>query len=176
MTDFIKDLYQTKDKVKIYIVGGYNRDQLLDHFHCNNSVLPKDYDLLVTGLLMDDIIEVLSKHGKVKKVGKAFGIIIFVYHYNNIKYSIDVALPRKEVSTGPKYKDFKLDIDPYISVEKDIERRDATINGIAIQLFSIDDLFNNDYVKECYHYHQERIINPFNGILDLKNKIWKAIN
>ena len=72
--------------------------------------------------------------------------------------------------------DARINVSSFPSPSGDIERRDATINGIAIQLFSIDDLFNNDYVKECYHYHQERIINPFNGILDLKNKIWKAIN
>jgi tRNA nucleotidyltransferase/poly(A) polymerase len=47
---------------------------------------------------------------------------------------IELAPPRKEVSTGPGRHDFEIVADPSLSVEDDMRRRDFTINAMAKRL------------------------------------------
>ena len=43
----------------------------------------------------------------------------------------DIALPRREKSTGAGHRDFDVDFDPEVPVEDDLIRRDFTVNAIA---------------------------------------------
>lgn len=133
----------------IYIVGGCVRD----HFLGKKS---KDIDIIVR--LLDDktIIFILSQFGRVDKVGESFGVIKYTPE-GWIGEPIDVAQPRIDVLEDKTkgHKGIKAKFDPFITIEEDLERRDFTINSIAIS-------WNGN------------IIDPFNGLKDLKNGIIRA--
>jgi tRNA nucleotidyltransferase (CCA-adding enzyme) len=132
---------------KIYEVGGAVRDKYL--FGKNIS---KDHDYLVTGIPFDELSKKLKKHGKVDLVGRSFGVIKFTRFIDGEPQTYDIALPRKDISTGAGHKDFNVDFDPNLSVEDDLYRRDFTINAMAI---SLDD---------------NQLIDPLKGLEDLKSK------
>lgn len=134
---------------KIFSVGGAVRDEFL-------GKESKDLDILVTGIPMDDLEQLLAKYGGVNNVGKSFGVIKFVPQ--GTKEEIDIAIPRTEVATGDGgHKGFDVTSDHELPIEKDLERRDFTINAIA------KDIDGN-------------IIDPYNGQEDLKNKIIRIVN
>lgn len=144
----ISGLDELKSKSKgIYLVGGIVRD-----FFLNKK--SKDIDIVVCGLYYDDIINILSKYGEVIEVGKSFGVL--KYKPKNWKgEAIDVAIPRKDYKIGEGHQGFEVDVDPFLPIEKELNRRDFTINSIAVSL-------------------DGQIIDPFNGLSDLKNKIIRA--
>lgn len=99
--------------MKIYLVGGAVRDQLLG--------LPiKERDWVVVGSTPETMI----KHGY-RPVGKAFPV--FLHPETNEEY----ALARTERKTGKGYKGFTFYTDPSVTLEEDLKRRDLTINAIA---------------------------------------------
>ncbi len=133
---------------KIYSVGGAVRDGMLG----KDS---KDLDILITGLQEDKLEEILKRHGRVDNVGKSFGVIKFNHPSTG---EIDIALPRTEVPNGQGgYRGFDVKPDHTLPIEKDLERRDFTINAIAK-----DDSGN--------------LIDPYGGQEDLKNKQIKMVN
>lgn len=156
---------------KVYVVGGANRNYLFNCIHKTDKTT-KDFDYLVCGLQSEEIIEALLKFGKVKEVGQAFGIILFTP--SDSKENIEFALPRTEISTGPGYRDFIITPDPYLSLEDDFSRRDAPINAIGFQIYSIDDITLLDHNKNS-EPDFSRFVDPFNGISDIRNKIWRSI-
>ncbi len=133
----------------VYEVGGPVRDRLL-----GKDI--KDHDLLCRNLTVDQITKILSPFGKVAAVGKAFGVIKFSPHKLR-NCEIDIALPRKEISTGSGHRDFEVNFDPKLPIEDDLGRRDFTINAMAIS-------FSND-----------KIIDLFGGQDDLKNNILRMV-
>ena len=106
----------------------------------------KDIDIEVHGISEKTLVKILSEVGKPLSYGKSFGI------YSLEGHNIDIALPRKETKTGKGHKDFKIEVDPYIDIKQAIKRRDFTINAI----------YKNVLTGE--------IIDPFNGVKDIKNK------
>ncbi len=135
-------------KGRIYEVGGAVRDSLL-----NRTINPEDRDYLVCGVPYQDLSNILKEHGRVDLVGRSFGIIKFTQFRNkDKKYTFDIALPRREYSTGVGHRDFAVDFDPEISIEDDLTRRDFTINAMALAL---DDA---------------ALIDPLGGKTDLENK------
>lgn len=144
---FIDDIIRAGGRV--YKVGGTVRDNLLKR-------KTKDRDYLVTNLPVDKILSVLKPHGKVTLVGKSFGVIKFTPH-GEVESEIDIAIPRKEISTGTGHRDFEVQFDPNIPVEEDLGRRDFTINAMALEVAT------------------ENLIDPFSGEADLKNKILKQV-
>jgi tRNA nucleotidyltransferase (CCA-adding enzyme) len=159
--DFIQEIIA--DGGEVYVVGGTNRDKMLNLIHGYN-IRSYDFDLLVRGVDMDRLVGILTKYGGVKEVGKSFGIIAFKTNENEY----DIALPRREVSTGPGYKDFNIVSDKELAVEIDLERRDATINAVAVRVLSVSDV-SNDKID------MDNIIDPFNGVSDIKSKVWRAV-
>ncbi len=158
--DFIEALVSHGSRV--YTVGGVNRDLYLHIYH-KIPFKAKDYDLLVTNIDINALIQLLSIYGKVKSVGKAFGVVkLNITGYDEF----DIALPRTEVSTGSGYRDFKIVSDPSLPVEIDLQRRDATINAIAIEIKSLQDLTQ---------LHTCSIIDPHNGLQDIQDKIWRCV-
>jgi tRNA nucleotidyltransferase (CCA-adding enzyme) len=109
---------------KLYEVGGSVRDTLIDP-----GIEIKDRDYLVTGIPYDQLADILHSFGRVDLVGKSFGVIKFTQ--KGTKNTVDVVIPRKEVSTGAAHRDFQVVYDPGLPVEEDLGRRDFTINAIA---------------------------------------------
>lgn len=134
---------------KVYSVGGAVRDEFL-------GKKSKDLDILVTGVSLENLEAILNEFGRVDAVGKSFGILKFKPEgYDD---DIDVAIPRKEKSTGVGgHKGFDVVSDHNLAIEDDLYRRDFTINAIA------KDIHGN-------------IIDPYNGTDDLRNKIIRLVN
>lgn len=99
--------------LKIYLVGGAVRDQLL-------GIEVKDKDFLVVGSTPD---EMLAKG--FKEVGKDFPVFL------HPKTGDEYALARTERKSGKGYKGFSVDFSSEITIEQDLIRRDLTINAIA---------------------------------------------
>ena len=68
----------------------------------------------------------------------------------------EFALARKEIKRGIGHKEFEIITDKNITIEEDLQRRDITINAIAKDVLT------------------DEIIDPYNGIDDLKNGIIRA--
>ena len=68
----------------------------------------------------------------------------------------EFAIARTESKQGIGHKEFEIKTDPEITIEQDLARRDITINAIAKEVLT------------------QKIIDPFNGREDLKNKVIKA--
>ena len=142
---------------KVYEVGGCVRDSFLNR-------PSKDIDYLVTGVPLDNLIQVLSIYGRVDLVGQSFGVIKFTYQGE----TYDVALPRTEKSTGDGHKDFEVIADHSLSVEDDLLRRDFCFNAIA---------------RECLPVRQDDkheavagdIIDPFGGVQDIADKVLRVV-
>jgi tRNA nucleotidyltransferase (CCA-adding enzyme) len=140
-------------KGMIYEVGGAVRDKMLGQ---NTEV--KDRDYLVCGIPYLELSHILREFGQVDLVGRSFGVIKFTQFRGDKKWTFDIALPRKELSTGLGHKDFSVTFEPNLKIEDDLMRRDFTINAMAISL-------DND-----------ELIDPFGGQLDLKNKVIRMVS
>lgn len=144
---FVKTL--SENQGQIYVVGGSVRDTFL-----KRDI--KDLDIIVTKIPMNDLIRLLRRCGQTNLVGKSFGVIKFFPHEDH-EFEIDIALPRKEQSTGVGHKDFDVAYDENLSIEEDLKRRDFTINAIAQNLITGD------------------VIDPANGRLDIHNKLIRIV-
>ena len=135
-----------KNSKKLYVVGGAVRDFL-------NSEKPKDFDLC-TDATPDEVLDILGRNYKTNLQGKAFGVVV-VYTHDQPK-GMEIATFREDqyndklgVTRNPDVK--------FSTIEKDVERRDLTINGL---FFDLD-------TKE--------IVDLVGGIEDLNNKIIRMI-
>lgn len=99
--------------MKIYLVGGAVRDQLL-----GKKVLEKDY--VVVGATSQEMLD-----NGYRQVGKDFPV--FLHPETNEEY----ALARTERKSGRGYTGFTIAAEPSVSLEEDLLRRDLTINAIA---------------------------------------------
>jgi len=134
---------------ELYEVGGPVRDRLMNRE-------PKDRDLLCSHLKVEEIKSILSPLGRVALVGKSFGVIKFRPH-EDPEFEIDIALPRRERSTGSGHKDFDVDFDPDLPIEDDLGRRDFTINAMAMKI------------------PDGKIIDLFGGMKDLEAKVLRQV-
>lgn len=134
---------------RVYLVGGTVRDLLLGR-------PTKDIDALVTGIPLATLRKSLARRGNVVLVGERFGVLKF--RPRGMELQMDIALPRSEYSlhTGG-YRDFSFRSDPALPVEKDLERRDFTVNAVA------------------YDIRSRTLIDPFRGIADLRNKLLRTV-
>jgi tRNA nucleotidyltransferase (CCA-adding enzyme) len=110
----------------LYLVGGAVRDLLL-----GASANSLDEDYLAANISLENLATLLEQFGSVNLVGKSFGVIKFTPLSHR---TVDVSMPRMEFSTGPGHRDFSVRFDPRLPVEKDLERRDYTINSMALHL------------------------------------------
>ncbi len=104
-----------------------------------------DEDYCVTGIKFEKFQQLFPKaHIR----GKAFAVF-------DIEGK-EFALARIESKTGTGHKEFEIKADPKITIVEDLARRDITINSMAKEVLT------------------GKIIDPFNGQEDLKNKIIRA--
>jgi tRNA nucleotidyltransferase (CCA-adding enzyme) len=118
------------------LVGGAVRDLML-------GLDVKDLDIEVHGLTMDQLEQVLRKHGPVSLVGKSFGVL----HVHGL--DVDWSIPRTD-SAGRKPQ---VELDPFMNIENAFRRRDLTINAMGIDLVT------------------HELIDPFGGEQDLRDRI-----
>lgn len=125
--------------LKIYLVGGAVRDQLLR--------LPvKEKDWVVVGATPEEMMV-----RGFKLVGKQFPVFLHPKTYE------EYALARTEQKVQKGYKGFIFYTAPDVTLEEDLKRRDFTINAIA-------------------KAPNGKLIDPYNGQQDLKNKIFRHIS
>lgn len=123
---------------KLYIVGGCVRDSIM-------GVEPKDIDYCFAGSEQ----ELKALFPEANMVGVSFPV-----------YMVDgceVALTRTEESTGDSYGDFEV-TNVGVSIEDDLNRRDFTMNQMAI----------NTVTGE--------LVDPTNGSKDIENGIIRTTN
>lgn len=131
---------------KVYAVGGAVRDAI-------RGQDPKDIDLMVSGLDAERVSAALNKlPGRVDITGKDFG----VFRYKDGQSEVEIALPRRERSTGEAHTDFEVQADPTMSVEEDLERRDYSANAMAVDL------------------QTGELIDPFGGADDIEQGVLRA--
>jgi tRNA nucleotidyltransferase (CCA-adding enzyme) len=106
---------------RAYFVGGTVRDRLL-------GIEPKDFDIEVYGIEVKDLQDLLSGMGNVNLVGDSFGVFKVE--------DVDVAVPRKERSTGRSHKTIEVDSDPSLDLESASRRRDFTVNAMLEDVLS----------------------------------------
>lgn len=111
-------------KAKLYLVGGKVRDAML-----GLADRDLDVDYLVRGIPPDELETILKGHGRLQLVGKSFGVYKFKPEGDCVE--VDIAYPRREVSTGPGHRDFSIECDWEMPVEEDLARRDFTMNAMA---------------------------------------------
>jgi len=138
----------TAENVQAYVIGGWVRDCLLKRDHSD-----KDIDIVVIGSGIDIARKVARKiNPKIKvSVFKNFGTAMFKAD----GYEIEFVGARKESYDRGSRK-------PVVengTLEDDQRRRDFTINALAISIN-----------KETFG----KLLDPFGGTEDLKNKIIKT--
>lgn len=110
----------------LFAVGGRVRDELrraLDGAH----VALKDLDYVVTGVSAQELEARLRRVGRVDLVGASFAVFKVTFDGR----TVDVALPRREKSTGAHHRDFEVESGPEIPLGDDLARRDFRMNMIA---------------------------------------------
>ncbi|MAB95414.1 MAG: tRNA nucleotidyltransferase [Flavobacteriales bacterium] len=143
-------IQKESDKLKYptYVVGGWVRDLLLKR---ENTVTDIDFVCVGSGIILAEKVALTMGKQARFKVFKKFGTALISYKGENYEF----IGARKESYRSNSRK-------PIVengTFEDDQIRRDFTINAISIQL-------NKDDFGE--------LIDPFNGIEDLKNKIIKT--
>jgi poly(A) polymerase len=137
----LKEISEQKNQ-SIYVIGGYVRDVLLNR-------TTKDIDIMIEGSGVDLANEAAKKLAIQKvSVFKNFGTAMFNYNGLDVEF------------VGARKESYRTDSRKPIvengSLQDDQNRRDFTINALAINLHP------NNYGE---------LIDPFNGLEDLKNKI-----
>ena len=143
-------IQKESDKLKYptYVVGGWVRDLLLKR---ENTITDIDFVCVGSGIILAEKVALIMGKQARFKVFKKFGTALISYKGENYEF----IGARKESYRSNSRK-------PIVengTFEDDQIRRDFTINAISIQL-------NKDNFGE--------LIDPFNGIEDLKNKIIKT--
>jgi tRNA nucleotidyltransferase/poly(A) polymerase len=129
----------------VYAVGGRVRDEYRAQFD-GRVLVPKDLDYVVTGMPAPELIRRLSTAGAVDVVGASFAVVKF----RHAAGEADIALPRREHSTGSGHRDFSIESGPDIPIADDLGRRDFRMNMIARRL------------------RDDEIVDPFGGIGDIQ--------
>ena len=137
-----------KYEIKSIFVGGFVRDSFL-------KISSKDIDIeLYNAKSFEQVVDILKEFAIPCIVGKSFGVIKLKID----DLDIDFCLPRLENKVSKGHKGFKVTINSSLDFKKAALRRDFTMNAIG---FDVD---------------SKKILDPFNGVEDLKNKILKIIN
>lgn len=141
LTELLNTLKMKTDQV--YLVGGCVRDMILNKE-------PHDYDIC-TNLRPEEAMELLRTKYTVIPKGIEFGTVVAIINGN--EYEVTTFRGESEYTDG-RHPDSVNFTD---KIEKDLSRRDFTMNAIA------------------YHPFTNTIVDPFDGITDLKNGVIRAV-
>ncbi len=122
----IRSLVHALPQSQVFLVGGSIRDAVVG----GDS---KDYDFVVRGASVDQILKHCSHYGKAILAGEKRFAVIKLYPEGSDE-EIDIALPRTEQSNGEGYKDFDIIPDQNLPIEEDLARRDFTFNAMALDV------------------------------------------
>lgn len=125
--------------MRTYLVGGAVRDRLLQR-------PVSDHDHVVVGATPDQLLAL-----GYKPVGKDFPV--FLHPDTGEEY----ALARTERKTGHGYHGFAVHADPAVTLEQDLERRDLTINAIAMD-------------------EAGGLVDPFGGARDVEQRVLRHVS
>ncbi|MYD44745.1 MAG: hypothetical protein F4W92_00090 [Gammaproteobacteria bacterium] len=124
----------------VYLVGGAVRDKL------RNADVDTDRDWVVVGATAEEM-----QAAGFTQVGAHFPV--FLHPVSNEEY----ALARTERKLGKGHKGFATDSNPNVTIEEDLQRRDLTINAVAI---------GND----------DRVVDPWGGLADIDAKLLRHVS
>ncbi len=127
--------------MKIYQVGGSVRDKLL-------GLPASDRDYVVVGATVDEMLA-----AKFQPVGKDFPV--FLHPETKEEY----ALARTERKSGRGYTGFAFHASPEVTLEDDLQRRDLTINAMALDASGSGSL-----------------IDPYGGAGDVEAKVFRHVS
>ena len=126
-------------------VGGFVRDLCL-------GIDAKDMDIEVFELALEDLEGVLARFGRVRRVGRAFGVL----RLDGKGVHAEFSLPRRDSKRGPGHRGFDVQVDPGLDFAEAARRRDLTINSMGMELPS------------------GKILDPHGGRSDLERRILRA--
>ena len=129
--------------MKTYIVGGWVRDRLLAEQ--GRHTRSGDRDWVVVGSTPEKMLAL-----GYKPVGRDFPV--FIHPTSGEEY----ALARTERKTAPGYHGFVIHAAPDVTLEQDLQRRDLTINAMALD-------------------ERNELVDPLNGRADLEARILRHI-
>jgi tRNA nucleotidyltransferase (CCA-adding enzyme) len=110
----------------LFAVGGRVRDEVRSALDALERPA-KDLDYIAVGIGLDELVERLSRVGRADVVGASFAVVKCTID----GVTVDVALPRREHSTGLGHRDFQVEWGPDIRLEDDLARRDFRMNMMA---------------------------------------------
>jgi tRNA nucleotidyltransferase/poly(A) polymerase len=133
-----------KNKKELYIVGGAVRDALLGQ-------KPKDFDL-ATDAKPDEVVEILKKGGipTIGEVGQQFGVVIA--KTPSFKEGMEIATFREDIGKGRRP-----DAVEYSTIDKDVLRRDLTINALF------------------YDIDREEVVDLVGGVADIQSNTIRTV-
>ena len=134
--------------MQVYLVGGAVRDQLLGR--------PiKDKDFVVVGATVNEMLD-----AGFQQVGADFPV--FLHPVSREEY----ALARTERKQGLGYQGFSVHASIDVSLKDDLQRRDLTINAMAIEVTSLTDdtPISSD------------VIDYYGGLQDIENKTLRHVS
>jgi len=126
--------------MQVYQVGGSVRDQLLGRPHSQ-----ADRDWVVVGATPEQMVAL-----GFRPVGRDFPV--FLHPQTHEEY----ALARTERKTAPGYRGFVVHAAPDVTLEQDLQRRDLTINAMAID-------------------ESGKLVDPFGGQRDLRDRVLRHV-
>ena len=150
--DYVRSL-----ELDAYVVGGAVRDALL-------GIESQDADFLLPGVDIDGLRAALGPHGHTEELtvaGRPVGVRFYPRDRQireRAPKGIELAPPRREVSTGPGRHDFEIVVDPTATVETDLARRDFTVNAMARRLAD------------------GTLVDPYGGREDLDGRILRTVS
>ena len=134
--------------MQVYLVGGAVRDQLLGR--------PiKDKDFVVVGATVTEMLD-----AGFQQVGADFPV--FLHPVSREEY----ALARTERKQGLGYQGFSVHASIHVSLKDDLQRRDLTVNAMAIEVTSLTDdtPISGD------------VIDYYGGLQDIENKTLRHVS
>ncbi len=137
-----------KFNIKAIFVGGFVRDFFL-------KINSKDIDIeLYNAESFEQIVDILKEFANPNIIGKSFGVVKLKLD----DLDIDFSLPRLDNKISKGHRGFEVMINSTLDFETAASRRDFTMNAIG------------------FDPHTKKMLDPFNGVEDLKNKVLKIIN
>lgn len=134
--------------MQVYLVGGAVRDQLLGRPN-------KDKDFVVVGATVTDMLA-----AGFQQVGADFPV--FLHPVSREEY----ALARTERKQGLGYQGFSVHANPDITLREDLQRRDLTVNAMAIEVKSLTD--DTPITGKVVDY--------YGGLDDIENKTLRHVS